>query len=164
MSHVPERISGPLVTKAHVCRYYPCLHIHPVSSAGLVKYTLSFYQKTAGHNRVKIMPVRQRPGMTACHQLSYLHLLRRGITIHAMMYAIRPRPSRKTERTQRILMTVGSMPKYSPRPPHTPAIFLLVSERYTLLSISNTPFLPVSDFTVPIESYEGDLRMSDVIC
>jgi len=42
---------------------------------------------------------------------------------------MRPMPLAKMRRTKTSLTRTGSMPKYSPRPPQTPAIILLVSLR-----------------------------------
>lgn len=49
-----------------------------------------------------------------------------GITKQQIMYAITPAPDVKNARSTVISLTrVESRPKYSPIPPHTPAIFYL---------------------------------------
>jgi hypothetical protein len=70
--------------------------------------------------------------MRPAYQL-FLQLLRLGMTIQAIKYARRPSPSRKIERNHKSLTIVGSIPKYSPIPPHTPPIFLLVSDKNKFL-------------------------------
>lgn len=45
--------------------------------------------------------------------------------IAAIKYGISPTPAQRKVKINPILTIVGSMPKYSPSPPHTPAIFLL---------------------------------------
>jgi hypothetical protein len=55
---------------------------------------------------------------------------------HATKYATNPEPPRRRKRIKANLISVGSMLKYSPNPPHTPAMILFVLERKSWLYIS----------------------------
>src|ERR1700730_9480063 len=52
-----------------------------------------------------------------------------GSAIHRIKYARTPVPANNTSSNHTMRTNVGSRPKYSARPPQTPAIFLLVVER-----------------------------------
>ena len=62
-----------------------------------------------------------------------------GITIHKMMYMITPAKAVKNvANTYAILNKVGSQPKYSAIPAHTPAIMRLEAVSYTHLTLPTT--------------------------
>lgn len=57
-----------------------------------------------------------------------------GITSAAIKYTTSPVPQPANEQNiHMILMIVGSILRYSPMPPHTPHIVLLVAERVNFL-------------------------------